>query len=117
VFALVTVQAAVTTIYTRGGLRRFSTSIPATECTLHLPDKAVCNYKPGTTPAPQKACTFPAGYGYYCNFQVDVTSIHLSGVYSLVHNGTDGVTREDIFNLYLRGGKKQLFQQSYYILH
>jgi hypothetical protein len=71
-------------------------------------------YSPGTTPAPHKECSFPNNPGLYnyCLFQVYVTSKQLSGVYKLAYRGTDGVFREEIFHLYLRGGKKELFQHS-----
>jgi hypothetical protein len=113
VFTLVTVQGAVAIIYTNGGLQQFRSPFAATECKLGLPDGGTCMYNPGTTPTPHKTCTFPnMGLYNYCIFQVDVTSRLLSGVYKLTYKGTDGVTSEDTYNLYLRGGKKELFQSS-----
>jgi hypothetical protein len=108
------VEGAEITIYTSGGLQLFRTTAQATECILTLPNKRTCMYNPGTTPSPQKECTFPNDSFYYgyCSFQVDVTSKVLSGVYKLAYNGTDGVVREDIYKLYLLGGKKELFQHS-----
>jgi hypothetical protein len=109
VFTLVAAQGAVTTIYTHGGIQIFKSLTQATQCVLTLPDKTTCMYNPGTTPAPHKECSFPTNLGLYnfCVFQVYVTSKQLSGVYRLAYIGRDGVAREDIFNLYLRGGKKE----------
>lgn len=100
------VEGAVSTIYTNGGLQLFRSTVQATECTLTLPHMRTCTYNPGTTPMPQEECNFPNDFGSngYCIIQVDVTNKTLSGVYKLAYKGTDGVVREDIFNLYLRGG-------------
>jgi hypothetical protein len=114
VFTLVTVHGAVTTIYTSGGLQHFRSATQATECTLTLPDTSTCMYRPGTTTTPHKECTFPTDLGLrtYCFIQVYVTSKGLSGVYNLTYTNSSGGVTEDIYNLYLRGGKKELFQHS-----
>jgi hypothetical protein len=110
-FTLVTVHEAVTAIYTSGGWQRFTGETQATECTLTLPDTRICIYRPGTTTTPHNECTFPNDYlSYnYCQFLVYITSKQLSGVYNLTYTDENGVVREDIYNIYLRGGKKELF--------
>jgi hypothetical protein len=90
-----------------GGLQRFRSTSIATACELFLPDGETCTYSPLTTPPPHKKCTFPnSAISPYCIFQVEILSKPLSGIYILNANGTDGVTVEDRYELFLHTGKK-----------
>jgi hypothetical protein len=78
-----------------------------TYCELNLPDRTVCYYAydSGTTSPPNEICRISSNVYNYCEFEVDISSKRLSGIYTLKYNMIGNDRGEETFHVYLHTGK------------
>lgn len=102
--------------------------IPATECKLKLPDNTVCSYKYNsgttattttTTSSPDEICHVLSDLSQssgICDFNVNITSKSLSGIYILEYTMKNSTVGRDTFYVYLLTGKNIQVPKIYFTL-
>jgi hypothetical protein len=96
-------------VYAKSRWVNFTTvkAIEPTSCKLTLPDNRECYYEieSVTTPPLNERCNFSTFTIFYCEFEVDILSRSLGGIYTLKYNETDTTVGEEIVHVYLPTGK------------